>query len=1140
LPITYENGTDYPTTTTSLFAGFDNVYIKRNISNNYGVTLESGIELHLVNNGTGQIYPIPQTLRTDISTGNSSMILEYVLPKNIDTGVYYVRAFADIYYYGLFAVRKIVSTETFNVTSIEDTMTINSITIKDYWGNAVNTSAALLSDSSMPTSNWTNPYTILTEGFGYQICGNITNSYSGDIYWHMGNLVIHNPTTGWSEEEFNSGEERWQRVLKSGDNDICWYSNIPLTIPTHSDYQFDFSVYIGDESEPFVCGDKCEFSGETNYAYIGAIEDSIVFDKWLTKPNATSVGIPGVYIVTEREEYLSHNDDCTYTDQETTDWGNSSYTCEQKDTGVDQLTNLSVYPRAGEKFKVCYQAHNYFSEEVDLEFYDIYIDSDAGETVIQYDHENDGYVPSIQEDSLYLSETPSRAFELGGGLVDSYGSMCSNWMDLPLNLQGGNNWDIQGKVRINPDIYNLEEDVVWNWESDEFLIFGSEDDKAYPDFVTINSIAFTKDNVTEGEYMQLEMNITNNHATKSFESIFHVDFDSNIGGTLRVIKPIPFNDANWNEQSSVFEFAESLEADSTQIFTTPRFKVPNGLTDIDTYDVIDANFGMHILEGVEENVLYSIFWEGTAPTIDIIAPNFEITNISTVTTGVACGPVVHTVTYDNILSDTSGDFEEERYIVKGCIEDTTNDYYIDCVDFEIQPDSGSDQTINFATTLPYTPANVSSGIDVWIYELDENNLDAECLHCGELVDRSSGDDWSDAFTINTTTNESCKYTKRTITWEDDEMYNNYLSRVASESSSTSSGRSADALEGIENKTGTFHLDVACPSTGTIGSDMNCTINAYVEDSQTVQKEVDFTCYISDGITEYSSVNFNQMITKTPVAINQTFAVPSSFAEGTSYVLQCTADYYNLGSRRDSFYDTFTTSGTLAGSVEGGSDDGGATGGSGGALITGGAVDEGESGFNPPDIDDFNPLSPERNWAFMFVEIIILMGVISLICFFIKKKRKRVPHCSYHCKTNWGRVIRKGIAGIIALAIIVLLGTGIWYGGVLVKNSFSKNSPVKQAVISEVGETSQILLQGNLIKSIFLISISVLVIALIIIIFTVILVLIVFKLLNIRGELKFGNDHLTRRYRENRRNSKLQEKLHRRILKDEIKKTKQKR
>lgn len=345
-------------------------------------------------------------------------------------------------------------------------------------------------------------------------------------------------------------------------------------------------------------------------------------------------------------------------------------------------------------------------------------------------------------------------------------------------------------------------------------------------------------------------------------------------------------------------------------------------------------------------------------------------------------------------------------------------------------------------------------------------------------------------------------------------------------------RRTDALEGIENKTGTFHLDVECPSTGTIGSDMSCVITAYVEDSQIVEKEVDFTCYISDGISQYSAVNFNQMITRNAFSTSRSFSVPSTFSEGTQYVLQCTADYYNLGSRRDSFYDTFTASTTSGG---GGGSSGSSSGNeTGGAPITGGVTDEGD-GEEKPRLgpEDFNPFSPDRNWAFMFVEIIILIGLIILIYSLTKKKRKNQHH-HHHNESNWEKIIKKVFAVIIILLLISLLGAGIWYGYSIVKDSFSEKAGVEQATISEIGETSQILLQGNLIKSIFLIFIAILIISLIIILFTVILFWVLFKLLNVRGEIKFGNDHFTRSYYEDRKSAKLQQKLNQIMLKNEIK------
>jgi hypothetical protein len=141
---------------------------------------------------------------------------------------------------------------------------------------------------------------------------------------------------------------------------------------------------------------------------------------------------------------------------------------------------------------------------------------------------------------------------------------------------------------------------------------------------------------------------------------------------------------------------------------------------------------------------------------------------------------------------------------------------------------------------------------------------------------------------------------------------------ALEGLNTSWGTAATALVGIENKTGTFHLDVQCPSSSVLGSDINCSITAQVEDDQITQKEVDFTCYITGDGNIYSSVNFNQMVNQTPITLYQTFPVPSTLIGGEQYTLQCHADYYNFGSRRDSFYDTFGVESASSGTSTGGS------------------------------------------------------------------------------------------------------------------------------------------------------------------------------------------------------------------------------
>ena len=119
-------------------------------------------------------------------------------------------------------------------------------------------------------------------------------------------------------------------------------------------------------------------------------------------------------------------------------------------------------------------------------------------------------------------------------------------------------------------------------------------------------------------------------------------------------------------------------------------------------------------------------------------------------------------------------------------------------------------------------------------------------------------------------------------------------------------RSTVAFEDIANKTGTFKLSVDCPSFATIGEAMTCAISAQVEENQLMEKEVDFTCYILEGnsSTRYSETNFNKMITRNISIINKEFLIPSVFSDSTSNILKCEANYYNIGSRQDTFYDSF--------------------------------------------------------------------------------------------------------------------------------------------------------------------------------------------------------------------------------------------
>ena len=323
-----------------------------------------------------------------------------------------------------------------------------------------------------------------------------------------------------------------------------------------------------------------------------------------------------------------------------------------------------------------------------------------------------------------------------------------------------------------------------------------------------------------------------------------------------------------------------------------------------------------------------------------------------------------------------------------------------------------------------------------------------------------------------------------------------------------SERQTEALEGINSKTGTFHMDINCPSEGEIGSDIDCIITAQIEESQTVEKEVDFTCYIIDNGDIYSSINFNQMVTRSPVSIIQSFPIPHSFKDDSQYIVQCYGDYYNLGKRRDSFYDTFATRGWVSGSG----------GGSQRGLpsITGGVVDEDGGGIG--EISE----TIKKNYLYFVIFIILIFIVILFV-----RKKKECPEKNFNQegnKINWGEIV------IYIFILLILIGVlfGLFYGFKAIANSFDNDSQTQEIVSVEQIETplpqSYSMIKDKLFRGIILTA------------FIVLMIIILFKALNLRGEVRFGHDGNSY---EDKKHTKMQNKLNRMLVHDEIKRQKNK-
>lgn len=310
--------------------------------------------------------------------------------------------------------------------------------------------------------------------------------------------------------------------------------------------------------------------------------------------------------------------------------------------------------------------------------------------------------------------------------------------------------------------------------------------------------------------------------------------------------------------------------------------------------------------------------------------------------------------------------------------------------------------------------------------------------------------------------------------------------IALEGINNSANRSATALEGIENKTGTFHLAVDCPSYAAAGSNITCALSAKVEDSQIVQKEVDFTCYLYDGISNYNSFNFNQMINHTLYSVNKTIAVPSTFTGTQNYIFQCEAGYYNLGSRIDYFYDSFVTNYASLSSGSSGPSIGGSNPITGGAII--GFPDE--NGTDNKSPGERTPIFPESAFG-MVLKILSIIAVLILLWVVI-------------AGLNSKSEIKNKFSKIILTAIMIVAGIGlIAYLANLLQGNL---------------ELTKNFLQDSLVRGIILT------------IFIALIIAFLFRVLNIRGEIKFGRDKIYDRYD---RSLKEQNKINKEILKKEL-------
>jgi len=660
--------------------------------------------------------------------------------------------------------------------------------------------------------------------------------------------------------------------------------------------------------------------GEAQYPF--TITD--IADKMIVNKTVDLTAEHGIWVENEKgyRINMSSNSSTTLLDQENIDWNNYAE--------VDGEAFLT----AGEKFRVCAYYNNTFDGSEFIILKGLNLIKYPGKMV--YPLKLNGEELRVEEEFMHIHIK-----------TDSY-EKCGNWLIVPLNIKG----QTMRKISFHMQIEGYEQLV--DLTSDRFTVFGERTDTDYPDFLTINNVTYIFDNATEGEYVQLELNITNNHPNKDITAKVHLELQANEGGEERQLHLVDWDSGEiYNHH---LDYERLFDANETDIILTPRFQVPYGTVDQDAYDTFGAHIGLHILSATQGEKLWTQFWTGTEPTIDITDKDLDLTNITTTISNTevsACSTYIATLSYDNTISHTNATgAKEDIFIIRGCIEDTTNDIYIHCTDLEVQPDKGSSKQGSFITTLPYFSSAVEAELDVFVYTKDETNLDESCKYCGELVDSISGDEGDATFNVTVNSTTACRYSKDLGVLRDDQLYLNWRQTGALETINNTLFNSTNQLAIIANKTGTFAFSIDARPTASSPGTIDFDLSALLEIGSEEETEGFFSCYI-ESYKAQTEIQFRHAINNSvPYEVTKTLNIPKGLVG--IYTVHCDLGYLAFGNDKQPATDTFV------------------------ARRAGSFFIPGQIAFFDIPIEEFFP--------YLIVLVAIIVGVI--ICILVYRKKEQ--------------------------------------------------------------------------------------------------------------------------------------------------------
>ena len=637
-------------------------------------------------------------------------------------------------------------------------------------------------------------------------------------------------------------------------------------------YLADINCYCPTGSTTQCFNAEIGASGQSLQAFnIDDLGDAMIIRKWSSGDDFVTGAYPTVWLNNEFDGKTEIVDGPTNIPQENIGWLGYNNTLHFNST-----TNGQGFLTAGHPASLCLTIENTFEVEKFVMISQVSFDDD---TIGQH------FFPESVETGEELSgEHIILRTSIKPNSTDGPQTVCSQELLMPEHVFGANDIDINFHLNVEGFEQNIE------GESDEFAYFAQQIGKDYVNWITINNFTFIETNATEGEPVQLLWNVSSNHPNHPvlFKLTYEMlsDFSRDLK-TERVVQTFSPDFPNRPIDGAGFVvFGDIPPGLTNELFESPLFNIPYDLFDRDLTDVVGMNFEVMFGSSYQFDIELD---QDEIPTIDIIGKQLDVFNVST-SVGVggstlACNNIDITFEYDNPLSNATV-IDNEKFVANICTDDVLNNIYLDCTSIVVDPLVGDAQSSTFS--IPVPPL-ISSGettveYEVWVYNYeDESDNTGDCLNCGELVEFYSAS--TAQFNVTPNTNSSCTYSSDYFGGGDKTLQ--LLDRQAT------------ALESIENKTGVFLFELACPASASGGID--CTLAVQVEDPSVTSKETQFYCYLEN---EESGIQFNQLINNSLSEIDISLSIPTRYIEGESYTAYCEADYFNFGQIHQETFDSF--------------------------------------------------------------------------------------------------------------------------------------------------------------------------------------------------------------------------------------------